>query len=249
MLRDIHLYAIVTLIVAGCCSAFVVPASRQQHHLASPATCEQTSAASHLYLSSSSSSTSIESDAANSKDASKCNRKPRKGDIVTIHWNLEPLDDFVAEPLFDTSGTISFVLHGGNYLPGLHEMISTMTPGESVENTALDAGWGERRAELVAKIPKGDQSGIDLSKIQIGTELMLSNGVKCVVTEISDDDFTIDANPPLAGASYAANVTLISVEEGPQQLLYREEGNDDMKETGRYDVATFALGECGNVRN
>ena len=167
-------------------------------------------------------------------------RKPTKGDIVTVDWNLEPRGDFVAEPLFDTAGQISFVLHGGNYLPGLHELVATLKPGEAVDNVVLDAGWGERRDDLVVKMPK--QDSLDMSKINVGTELMLANGLKCVVTEVGEEDFTIDANPPLAGASYSAKVKLLSVEEGPTKLLYRDDGNEDEMQTGRYDVATFALG-------
>ena len=175
-----------------------------------------------------------------SASSSALNSKPTNGDVVTVNWNLEPRGDFVAEPLFDTSGTISFVLQGGNYLPGLHELVATMRPGETVQNTVLDAGWGERRDDLVVKMPK--QEGLDIAKINVGTELMLANGMRCVVTEVGEEDFTIDANPPLAGASYSANVTLVSVEDGPTKLLYREDGNDEEKQTGRYEVATFALG-------
>ena len=174
-----------------------------------------------------------------SASSSALNSKPTNGDVVAVDWNLEPRGDFVAEPLFDTSGTISFVLQGGNYLPGLHELVATMRPGETVQNTVLDAGWGERRDDLVVKMPKQD---LDMAKINVGTELMLANRMRCVVTEVGEEDFTIDANPPLAGASYSVNVTLVSVEDGPTKLLYREDGNDEEKQTGRYEVATFALG-------
>jgi len=244
MIRSNHRFVLSCSLVFASCSAFVIPAidfgGSKSTAVVPGRTIESCNAARSLHLSAS----SIEDTGAatnSPESAFACNRKPREGDIVTVRWNLEPCDGLVAEQLFDTAGTMSFVLHGGNYLPGLHELVSTMTPGESVENKILDAGWGERREELVAKIPKDGQSGIDMSKIKVGTELMLSNGVKCVVTEISDTDFTIDANPPLAGASYSANVTLISVEEGPKQLLYGEDGNEDMKQT-RFDVATFALG-------
>lgn len=187
-----------------------------------------------------SSSSDAAAPAITSSTSSALNRKPTKGDVVTVDWNLESRGDFVAEPLFDTTGTISFVLQQGSYLPGLHELVATMEPGETVENTVLDAGWGERRDDLVVKMPK--QEGLDMAKINVGTELMLANGMRCVVTEVGEEDFTIDANPPLAGASYTANVTLVSVEEGPTKLLYRKDGNDEEKQTGRYEVATFALG-------
>ena len=33
-------------------------------------------------------------------------------------------------------------------------------------------------------------------------ELFLANGMLCKIVDLDDENFTIDANPPLAGASY-----------------------------------------------
>ena len=63
--------------------------------------------------------------------------------------------------------------------------------------------------------------------------------MKAVVTEVSDDKFTVDANPPLAGASYLANVKLLSVEQGPTEFGYTSETPTDSK----FQVATVALGK------
>mmetsp|Transcript_347 Transcript_347/g.1008 ORF Transcript_347/g.1008 Transcript_347/m.1008 type:complete len:388 (-) Transcript_347:53-1216(-) len=228
-----HRIPILFLAVLSSCSAFITQPADPNRNL-------QLLRNKPLSATASSSSSSDAVPASAATSSSSLDRQPTKGDIVTVNWNLEPRADFVAEPLFDTTGQISFVLHGGNYLPGLHELVAAMKPGDAVENTVLDAGWGERRDDLVVKMPK--QDNLDMSKINVGTELMLANGLKCVVTEVGEEDFTIDANPPLAGASYSANVTLVSVEEGPTQLLYREDGNEDDRQTGRYGVATFALG-------
>eukprot|EP00565_Helicotheca_tamesis_P005117 CAMPEP_0185725650 /NCGR_PEP_ID=MMETSP1171-20130828/1857_1 /TAXON_ID=374046 /ORGANISM="Helicotheca tamensis, Strain CCMP826" /LENGTH=372 /DNA_ID=CAMNT_0028393829 /DNA_START=177 /DNA_END=1295 /DNA_ORIENTATION=+ len=178
--------------------------------------------------------------------ATTLKRKPKKGDIVTIDYTLTPEDpSFVAEPLFDTDGEISFVLHGGNYLPGLHELVSTMVPGESVSGVSLDAGWGDVNQDLIATVPFDEQqNGLDKDKIKVGVELFLANGMKCRVTEVSEENFTIDANHPMAGASYLADVTLVQVENGPNN----EDNNmdyssdNDFGKDCRYEVATFALG-------
>jgi peptide-methionine (S)-S-oxide reductase len=151
---------------------------------------------------------------------------------------MKPEGDFVPEPLIDTKGKMSFVLGGGNYLPGLHDLVAGMAVGETVENVSLDAGWGSRISNLVATIQKaemGDQ--IDVTQLDVGVELYLVNGMKAVVTEISDDTFTIDANPPLAGASYSAKVELLNVEDGPKELGYIPEGVD-----ATFHVATFSMG-------
>lgn len=172
-------------------------------------------------------------------------RKPRPGDVVAVDVKLTPQEGFVPEPLFDSSGRITFVLGGGNYLPGLHDLISTMVPGEFVEGTVLDAGWGERREDLVVKIPKEGGDGLDYDEIRVGSELLLSNGMKCSVTEVTESDFTIDANPPLAGATYSTDATLVSVEEGPTVAseYSEDDGNEEQPFGGsRYKVATIALG-------
>ena len=33
-------------------------------------------------------------------------------------------------------------------------------------------------------------------------ELFFANGMLCKIVDLDDENFTIDANPPLAGASY-----------------------------------------------
>jgi hypothetical protein len=49
--------------------------------------------------------------------------KPQVGSIVTVDCETTPDGDFVPEPLLDTHGRLTFVLGGGNYLPGLHDIV------------------------------------------------------------------------------------------------------------------------------
>jgi peptide-methionine (S)-S-oxide reductase len=119
-----------------------------------------------------------------------------------------------------------------------------MTVGETVQHVSLDAGWGSRNSNLVATIRKeemGDQ--INVNDLLVGVELYLVNGMKAVVTQVTDDTFTIDANPPLAGASYNAKVSLLSIEDGPTQMEYSH-GIESTTTSSRsnYQLATFALG-------
>jgi len=164
--------------------------------------------------------------------------KAEHGSIVTIECEMNPEGDFVPESLIDTDGVLTFVLGGGNYLPGLHDLVESMEVGDKVDNVSLDAGWGSVSPNLVATVKKADMGDqIDVNQLKVGVELHLVNGMKAVVTEITDETFTIDANPPLAGASYSATVELLNVEDGPDQMEYIPEGT---KST--YKVATFALG-------
>jgi len=164
--------------------------------------------------------------------------KARKGDIVTIDYKLDSKGNFVSEPLFDTQGIVSFALGWGNYLPGLHDLIEGMTEGESVSGVNIDAGWGERNPNLIFKVPKADVQNIDVDALKIGTELLLQSGHKVVVSDITDDYLELDANPPLAGASYECTLKLLRIDAMMSSFLYRKEKD----ESSSYQAATFALG-------
>lgn len=177
---------------------------------------------------------------------SSSRKRARHGDVVTIDFQLIPNDDFVPIPLFDTSGTVSFVLGWGNFLPGLHALVEGMVEGESLQNVVIDAGWGSHNPDLVVEVTKSKLTGLkNLHTIKVGTTLFLKGGIQVQVTDVLDDSIVVDANPPLAGASYSCDVKLLSIES-----LERDDNN---KEPSRYQVATFALGcfwgaECAFMR-
>jgi len=196
----------------------------------------------------------------NKNDNDKKKRLHVDGSIVTIDCRLVPEGDFIPEPLIDgifignnsksnnsknNIRRLAFVLGKGNYLPGLHALVSTMEIGEATSGVSIDAGWGSHDPQMVVTMDfESAAAGINKDQIKVGTELYLqsssSSQMKCTVTEITDTTFTLDANPPLAGASYAASVTLLSVEDGPwdddQPFKHDNENNN------KYQVAMFALG-------
>lgn len=165
-------------------------------------------------------------------------RPAKKGDVVTIDYKLDSTGKFTTEPLFDTRGVVTFVLGFGNYLPGLHDLITGMTEGSSKRDVLIDAGWGERNPELVFKVPKDSVKGnLDFDSFEIGTELLLQSH-KVYVSALEKDYIEIDANPPLAGASYSCSLKLLKIEDTPQEYEYTTGKTQD----GKYHVATFALG-------
>lgn len=160
-------------------------------------------------------------------------KRARRGNVVTIDFQLTPNDDFVPIPLFDTVGKrTSLVLGWGNYLPGLHELLEGMEEGDSRDDIVIDAGWGSRNENLVVQVAKEKLKNVqDWSRIKVGTTLHLQGGIQVQVVNVFEDSIVVDANPPLAGASYTCNVKLHSVESLPK---------DDA--SSQYQVATFALG-------
>lgn len=171
-----------------------------------------------------------------STETSESPESPKSGDVVTVNYNLTPDGNFVPNPLFD-DGAVTFILDGGNYLPGLHTVVHALTPAETISCT-MDAGYGEPREDLIAKVPIAS-SGISINEIVLDQELFLANGMKCRVVDLDEENFTIDANHALAGATYSAQVTLKGFENGPseEQFGYNPEAID-----GKFDVLTIALG-------
>lgn len=158
-------------------------------------------------------------------------RTAQPGDVVTIDLNLTPEHGYVPHPLFDTQGRITFVLGWGNYLPGLHTLVQGMQVGERAEDgISIDAGWGKRRDDLVVTVPKSKLKALkDVSVVKEGCQLHLEGDIQVLVTKVTEDTITVDANPPLAGASYRCDLLSIVKIESQQ--------NDDT-----YKVATFGLG-------
>jgi peptide-methionine (S)-S-oxide reductase len=168
------------------------------------------------------------------------------GNVVTLNLHLEPENGFVPEPLFDTKGTIQFVLGGGNYLPGMHELVQGMAVKEHA-TTSLDSGWGERRSDLLVTVPLQNFSSVSIEQVQVGSVLNLASGLQVTVTELnmSDETVVLDANPPLAGSSYACEVTVEAVEEVPSwKFEYHnpESSSEIESKNNKYEVCTFALG-------
>ena len=148
------------------------------------------------------------------------------GDVIKAVIDLQPNGDFVAEPLFDTKGEVVFQLGAGGHLPGLDELIQGMTVGEVRENVNIDAGWGSKNPDAIATIPLDNIDENVRTNLKVGIELYLQGGQKVRVTDVTDATFTIDANPPLAGATYKCkSVNLV-----------------DVIDAGKLETATVALG-------
>lgn len=185
------------------------------------------------------------------------NKRIRIGDIVTIDLELKPENGFVPEPLFDSCGRISFVVGWGNYLPGIHELLLGCRAGDNVRNVFIDAGYGERSDDLVFAVPR-EQINKLMKNWEPDQDLVIG-GAHVEVLSCNKHEVVIDANSPLAGASYLCSFTVVDVdkafEQNPSQRREneisilpagRKMGTDEIALSrscpDRYQIATFALG-------
>lgn len=167
-------------------------------------------------------------------------RRPKKGDIVTFTLHkFEPTKNHEIEHVFDTSGTLRLIMHSGGYIPQLHDLLASMSPGETIKSATIDAGYGPYREDLKIRIPTAQVGDVDTSLVKIGTKLAFGE-VECSITSMNDEEWICDANHILAGMEYNVDITLESIEPGIQEWGFLEKEKEDAN--GGYAVATFALG-------
>ena len=140
----------------------------------------------------------------------------KSGQKAQVHYTGTLSDGSV----FDSSQgrePLSFVVGAGQVIAGFDQAVLGMEIGQSKTFTLTsDEAYGPHNAEAVQTVPLGDiPSDIQLF---VGAMLQASTPdgqqVQLTVTELNDDDVTLDANHPLAGQDLTFEVELVSLAEG-----------------------------------
>jgi FKBP-type peptidyl-prolyl cis-trans isomerase SlyD len=108
----------------------------------------------------------------------------------------------------------------GNLVPGLEKALDGKAVGDSVEVSVTPAeGYGDRNDKLVRKIPLRK---IQDPKPQAGKRYraQIDDGVGIVlVTAVSGDYASVDANHPLAGMTLHFAVKVVEIREATAEEL------------------------------
>lgn len=134
-----------------------------------------------------------------------------RGDNVKVHYT-GTLDDGT---VFDSSAgkePLDFAVGSGQVIAGFDEAVMGMQVGESkVVRIPVDKAYGKRNEELVMQVPI-EQVPPDL-KPEVGMRLEMGGAkgeiMRVVVTAISKEHITLDANPPLAGKDLTFSLELV----------------------------------------
>jgi peptidylprolyl isomerase len=137
----------------------------------------------------------------------------KSGDAVQVHYR-GTLDDGSE---FDSSaggGPLRFSLGEGNVIPGFEQAVVGMRIGErkTVRIVAGEA-YGERQEGLVMRVPR-DQFPMDIDA-EIGAQLIVGqvdgSELPVVISDVSLDAVTLDANHPLAGHDLTFEIQLVAI--------------------------------------
>lgn len=140
-------------------------------------------------------------------------KKAQENDTVKVHYK-GLLDD---GQVFDSSegrDPLQFKLGSGQVIPGFDQGIQGMEKDEekTIKIPAGDA-YGDVKQELIQEVPKSALSedikpevGLKLvSRTQEGQEIPL------IVTQVTEESITVDANHPLAGKDLTFEVKLVEI--------------------------------------
>mgnify|MGYP000982557173 CR=1 FL=1 len=133
------------------------------------------------------------------------------GSMVKVHYTGTLGDGTV----FDSSlkrEPLQFKLGCGHVIPGFEEAVLSMKVGETKTVTIpADQAYGQRREELILVVEKAKMPS-DLDP-KVGDKLQMRQPkgapVTVVVTEITEETITLDANHALAGKDLTFELTLV----------------------------------------
>jgi peptidylprolyl isomerase len=137
----------------------------------------------------------------------------KAGDTVRIHYTGK-LDDGTT---FDSSASrepLEFALGSGQVIPGFDEAVDGMRVGQSKSvKIEPDNAYGPRHDQLVQQVPRSALP--DELKPEVGMQLQSQSPdgqtTRLVVTQVTDEAITVDANHPLAGHALNFDIELVEI--------------------------------------
>ena len=120
--------------------------------------------------------------------------------------------------VFDSSverGPLEFTLGAGQVIPGFEKAVLGMKVGEQKTVTIpADEAYGPYRDEQVVELPR-EKLPSDMTP-EVGQQLVMrqpdGSEIVVVITELSDETVTIDANHPLAGKDLTFEIELVKIQ-------------------------------------
>jgi peptidylprolyl isomerase len=137
----------------------------------------------------------------------------KNGDTVTVHYTGKLEDGTV----FDSSvnrDPLQFTLGEDLLIPGFEQAVLGMSAGESkTAKVSADQAYGPHREEMVVEIDR--QEFPPHFQPEVGQQLQIpqSEGrvTRLLVTSVSEQKVTLDANHPLAGRDLTFDIHLLEI--------------------------------------
>lgn len=147
--------------------------------------------------------------------------------VVSIHYTLT---DDAGDELDSSIGQEPFsYLHGSHsIIPGLERALVGRTAGDALQVTVQPReGYGEIQPELIQKVPRAAFAGV--SELAVGMQFQAGDDhqpLNLTVTEVGEDEVTVDANHPLAGRILHFDLTIENVRAASEEEIEHGHAHD-----------------------
>ncbi len=141
--------------------------------------------------------------------------KVKKGDKVTVEYEGKLNDGTIFDSSKKHGQPLEFTVGEGRVIKGFDNAVKGMSKGEEkeVKIEAKDA-YGNLNLQLIQKVPKDKLSQDQEVKEGMVFVVGLPNGQKIParVTEVADEEITLDLNHPLAGKTLNFKIKVVEVQ-------------------------------------
>lgn len=135
----------------------------------------------------------------------------QKGSTVKMHYTLT-----VEGTVVDSSSgrdPLTYQQGGGQIISGLEKELEGLNAGDKKQVVVTpEEGYGQRQTDAIQKISKDAFEGTP--DLKVGDKVQGQKGnvpIRAVVTEVHDQEVTLDFNHPLAGKTLNFDVEIVEV--------------------------------------
>lgn len=141
--------------------------------------------------------------------------------VVSIHYTLTNTQGETLDSSHGRGEPLAY-LHGhGNIIPGLENALAGKQAGDKLNvKVEPSEGYGERHDQLVQQVPRTAFEGVD--HLEPGMQFQAETGMGMrlfTITEVQDEQVTIDGNHPLAGETLQFDVEVTEVRDASSEEL------------------------------
>lgn len=140
--------------------------------------------------------------------------KATNGDAVKVNYTGKLADGSVFDSSEDRE-PLEFTLGEQKVIPGFEQAVKGMEEGETTTvEIASDDAYGDQRDDLVMQIGRSElPTDVDPEE---GMQLQMRQKQKdevipVTITDVDDEEITIDANHPLAGKDLVFDIEVVDV--------------------------------------
>ncbi|QKJ22875.1 FKBP-type peptidyl-prolyl cis-trans isomerase [Poseidonibacter lekithochrous] len=135
----------------------------------------------------------------------------KKDQTVEMNYELKINEEMIEDNMDGES--IKFVYGSGQIIPGLESRIEDMNIGESKTiNVPSNEAYGEYDEALSQILPIEEFEGINLEiGMVLEGEEENQEVIRATVTEVTNEDVTVDYNHPLAGCDLEFTILIKSI--------------------------------------